>query len=247
MLPTAMLAIILADKTADGPKKVGLLRWGEKQIHLLLGDAGRSFVVGFGRNPPRSPHHRAASCNSPKCDIKSALPNPWILYGALVGGPALSGSYTDDRNNYVNNEVATDYNAGFQTAVAGLKSEALRKRRKREEQEMIKRNQKRKEREEKKRKQKEEEEKLKESSTEEKDGVKNSTSNFETNQNEDKINNFTSQTEESEEIIENSDDSDSDMKPDDQKNDTNAVEVDEKVTVKMSVFDSEPKTNDTIV
>lgn len=46
-------------------------------------------------------------------------PNVHTLYGALVGGPDASDSYTDKRDNYVNNEVANDYNAGFQTAVAG--------------------------------------------------------------------------------------------------------------------------------
>ena len=47
-------------------------------------------------------------------------PNVHTLYGALVGGPDASDSYTDKRDNYVNNEVANDDNAGFQTAVAGL-------------------------------------------------------------------------------------------------------------------------------
>ena len=31
----------------------------------------------------------------------------------MVGGPTEAGEYEDDRNNYTNNEVATDYNAGF--------------------------------------------------------------------------------------------------------------------------------------
>ena len=33
-----------------------------------------------------------------------------ILYGALVGGPGLDGSYEDERLDAVKNEVATDYN-----------------------------------------------------------------------------------------------------------------------------------------
>ena len=51
--------------------------------------------------------------------MMSKAPNPHTLYGALVGGPDQSDRYTDARDNYVNNEVACDYNAGFQTAVAG--------------------------------------------------------------------------------------------------------------------------------
>lgn len=47
-------------------------------------------------------------------------PNPQILYGALVGGPGLDDSYEDRREDYVKNEVALDYNSGFQGALAGL-------------------------------------------------------------------------------------------------------------------------------
>ena len=31
---------------------------GKSQIDYILGDSGRSFVVGFGENPPKNPHHR---------------------------------------------------------------------------------------------------------------------------------------------------------------------------------------------
>ncbi len=31
-------------------------------INYILGDSGRSLVVGFGNNPPTHAHHRAASC-----------------------------------------------------------------------------------------------------------------------------------------------------------------------------------------
>ena len=45
-----------------------------------------------------------------------------ILKGALVGGPksADDNSYVDSRQDYVTNEVTTDYNAGFQSAAAFL-------------------------------------------------------------------------------------------------------------------------------
>ena len=48
-------------------------------------------------------------------------PNPFVLYGALVGGPDANDNYVDDRNDYVANEVACDYNAGFQSAIAAMK------------------------------------------------------------------------------------------------------------------------------
>ena len=38
----------------------------------------------------------------------------------MVGGPGQNDDYRDDRNDYVKNEVACDYNAGFQGACAGI-------------------------------------------------------------------------------------------------------------------------------
>ncbi len=46
--------------------------------------------------------------------------NHQVLNGALVGGPDQNDQYTDDRNNFVSNEVATDYNAGFQSSIAAM-------------------------------------------------------------------------------------------------------------------------------
>ena len=43
-----------------------------------------------------------------------------ILYGALVGGPNQNDQYTDDRGDYIANEVACDYNAGWQGTLAAL-------------------------------------------------------------------------------------------------------------------------------
>ena len=46
-------------------------------------------------------------------------PSPQTLYGGLVGGPIYNDGYNDTRQDYVHNEVALDYNAGFQSALAG--------------------------------------------------------------------------------------------------------------------------------
>jgi endoglucanase len=43
-----------------------------------------------------------------------------VLYGALVGGPDRSDAYADNRGDYIQNEVATDYNAGFTGALARM-------------------------------------------------------------------------------------------------------------------------------
>ena len=96
----------------------------EQQIGYILGDTGRSFVVGYGTNPPTHVHHRGASCTGGYCcDPSCGDPNPNIITGALAGGPAAPDDhYNDDRADYVMNEVALDYNAGFQMAIAGLNS-----------------------------------------------------------------------------------------------------------------------------
>ena len=46
-------------------------------------------------------------------------PSPQTLTGSLVGGPDQNDNFWNDRKDYIMNEVATDYNAGFQSAVAG--------------------------------------------------------------------------------------------------------------------------------
>ena len=45
---------------------------------------------------------------------------------ALVGGPDGLDQFLDNRQNYVQNEVALDYNAGYQAALAGLLQSKLK-------------------------------------------------------------------------------------------------------------------------
>ncbi|KAM9972609.1 hypothetical protein ACTFIR_011976 [Dictyostelium discoideum] len=93
----------------------------KKQVGYLLGDNPnqQSFVVGIGPNHPINPHHRAAH-HSTTNDINNPVNNLYLLKGALVGGPGSNDEYTDDRTDYISNEVATDYNAGFVGALASL-------------------------------------------------------------------------------------------------------------------------------
>ena len=75
------------------------------QLGYALGDTGRSFVVGFGKNYPKQPHHRSSSCY-PNEDCRQmghdfGKRNNFILYGALVGGPDGLDKYTDTRGDYI--------------------------------------------------------------------------------------------------------------------------------------------------
>jgi hypothetical protein len=97
--------------------------WAKGQIAYMLGNnpLRRSYVCGYGNNYPVNPHHRGAH-GSTTNDINNPVTNLHVLYGALVGGPDQNDAYADDRLDYVKNEVATDYNAGFTSALASLAS-----------------------------------------------------------------------------------------------------------------------------
>ena len=93
--------------------------FAESQANYALGSGGRSYVVGFGENAPKNPHHRTAQGSY--CDNMNE-PNParHTLYGALVGGPDANDGYNDVVSDYNKNEVACDYNAGFTGLLAKM-------------------------------------------------------------------------------------------------------------------------------
>jgi endoglucanase len=72
------------------------------QLNYITGSNtyNRSFVIGFGNNPPSNPHHR------------NQIATGRALAGALVGGPN-PGGYVDTADDFQRNEVALDYNAGL--------------------------------------------------------------------------------------------------------------------------------------
>jgi len=118
---TAFLAFIYADRMRDHGTRYR--DFARSQINYILGDnpEHRSYVVGFGLNPPRNPHHAGAH-GSLNDDIDEPGDNRNILYGALVGGPSApkDDAYVDRRSDYVTNEVSLDYNAGFTGALARM-------------------------------------------------------------------------------------------------------------------------------
>jgi Glycosyl hydrolase family 9 len=88
------------------------------QICYILGGTGRSFVVDFGANSPKRPHHRDSALTLEQSGNWDAFKdastdNPNVLTGALVGGPGVDDAYADDRQDYKRNEVALDYNAAL--------------------------------------------------------------------------------------------------------------------------------------
>jgi endoglucanase len=111
---TSFVASVYADFVKDAALKTKYMNFVTSQINYALGSNPdkRSYVVGFGVNPPEHPHHRTSHgswADSQKVPEK----HRHILYGALVGGPGKNDDYKDDIGNYITNEVACDYNAGF--------------------------------------------------------------------------------------------------------------------------------------
>lgn len=116
----AMLAASYADSGAcPSDKAAKYTEFFEKQMNYALGSSGRSYVVGFGENPPEHPHHRTAQ-GSWADNMSEPANHRHTLFGALVGGPDASDGYTDTVTDYNKNEVACDYNAGFTGGLAKM-------------------------------------------------------------------------------------------------------------------------------
>ncbi len=113
-LNAGFLMAVASDTILAGQDNSAYQEFYETQINYVLGDnpLNMSYMVGFGDNYPKNPHHRTAH-GSWKNDLAIPENNRHILYGALAGGPNQDGSYEDDRQNFINNEVADDYNAGL--------------------------------------------------------------------------------------------------------------------------------------
>ena len=118
----SMVAIFASLLPETDSKRKDYIDFVKSQIDYILGDnpAGVNYVVGAEDNSPKAVHHRAASAVFDPRLAMRPKENIYTLYGALAGGPGMNDEYTDDRNNYQNNEVALDYNAGFTLCLAGL-------------------------------------------------------------------------------------------------------------------------------
>ncbi|XP_050216190.1 endoglucanase 16 [Mercurialis annua] len=119
---TALLFSVYSDilrrynqKVTCGDKQLDpdtLMNFARSQMDYLLGNnpQKRSYMVGFGNNPPKQPHHRGASV--PKIQAQSVVscpmsfvywfnnngPNPNELTGAFVGGPDKLDNFVDLRS-----------------------------------------------------------------------------------------------------------------------------------------------------
>ena len=87
-----MCIIMHAVHNPDQDQRNREIEFAKRQMDYALGSTGRSFVGGFGVNPPVRQHHCTASCPDlpDSCgpnEFSSPDPNPQELTGALSGGP----------------------------------------------------------------------------------------------------------------------------------------------------------------
>ena len=122
---TSFLALVYADFLKSiAPNNTRVKTYYDfalNQIDYLLGKNpnNQCYQIGMCANTPKNPHHRT-SHGSWSDNLATPTQSRHLLIGALVGGPSSGDTYADDRGDYVMNEVATDYNAGYTSALARL-------------------------------------------------------------------------------------------------------------------------------
>ncbi|KAK2391984.1 endoglucanase [Trifolium repens] len=113
-----------------------LLDFARKQMDYILGKnpEGRSYMVGFGKNPPTQAHHRGASvptlAPNEEIDCPTSFakwlqrdaPNPHELTGAIMGGPDINDHFDDKRTDSPKTEPCTYVNSLAAGALAKLAS-----------------------------------------------------------------------------------------------------------------------------
>ena len=105
-------SVFLCLVAADHEQRPNVYRLlAKKQLFYILGEnTQRSYIVGYGNNPPLRPYHKASSCPSKPDECSwdnknSEDPNPHTLFGAIVSGPNPIDEYADDRSDYQHSTV----------------------------------------------------------------------------------------------------------------------------------------------
>ncbi|MFA0813595.1 glycoside hydrolase family 9 protein [Microbulbifer epialgicus] len=122
---TSFVALVYSDYLKrlepSNPRAETYYDFAVDQMEYIMGDNpnGIPYQIGMAPNGPKNPHHRTAH-GSWSDNLQFPVESRHLLIGALVGGPGSGDAYEDDRGDYIANEVATDYNAGFTSALARL-------------------------------------------------------------------------------------------------------------------------------
>ena len=123
---TSFVAFVYSDwlRSREVDKAERYFEFAASQINYILGDnpSQRSYIIGYGENSPRNPHHRTAH-GSWLNDMSKPTETRNLLIGALVGGPDEKDNWKDERTDWVRNEVATGYNGTLVGALAKMYAE----------------------------------------------------------------------------------------------------------------------------
>lgn len=107
-----------------------LNEWSLRTIEYIMGSNSRkfSYIVGFGDNSPKMPHHRnyyGDDNNNMKglsADKYGSNSYKYRQFGFLAGGSIDDGYYDEDLDSYVYSEGGIDYNAGLVSALGYIVS-----------------------------------------------------------------------------------------------------------------------------
>ena len=124
---TAFIALVYADAITDATLKARYHDFAKRQIDYALGQnpRNRSYVVGFGANPPRNPHHRTAH-SSWTDQLTFPVDQPARSLRRAGGRTQVANDDAVCRRPqrlHVTTKWPPDYNAGFTGALARLAQE----------------------------------------------------------------------------------------------------------------------------
>ncbi|KAL7410654.1 putative endoglucanase E-4 precursor [Mrakia frigida] len=120
-LNAAMLMLRYAPMASSTAKGESYTTYAQGQIDYVLGNNPMSapYVVGQNPNSPKNPHSAMAAGGSNIGAIDTdPVVSAYVLYGAVIGGPDKKDRFFDRRSDYVETEIALDYNAPLLTLAA---------------------------------------------------------------------------------------------------------------------------------
>lgn len=115
-IAAATLLLRYAPIASSDDKKHKYRDFARSQIDYALGKNPMHvpYMVGLHPNSPKNPHSGTASGGTNLNAIRdSPAEEAHVLYGAVVGGPLENDKFWDYRDDWVQNEVALDYNANW--------------------------------------------------------------------------------------------------------------------------------------
>lgn len=120
-LNAAMLLTRYAPLATTSDKRSSYLAFAKGQVDYALGKNPMSapYVVGVNPNAPTNPQSAMASGGSDISAVDTSPPEEaYVIYGGVVGGPDTRDRFFNIRSDWVETEVALDYNAPLLTLTA---------------------------------------------------------------------------------------------------------------------------------